>query len=75
MKLTIDNLDGQGAVDYSGAVDGSEPLVIERILNAPSMAKGLLCLEGSGLATPARRGRVVIAADAGDAAVYRVPDD
>ena len=26
MKLTIDNLDGLGAVDYSGAVDASQPL-------------------------------------------------
>ncbi len=65
MRLTIDNLDGLGAVDYSGAVDGSAPVSLTRTLNAPSIAKGVLCLEGSGLAVPARRGRVVMRSDAG----------
>ena len=63
--MTIDNLDGLGAVDYSGAVDGSAPLSIARTLNAPSIAKGVLCLEGSGLATPVRRARVVVSSDLG----------
>ena len=65
MTLTIDNLDGLGAVDYSLAIDRSEPVAIERTLNAPSIAKGLLCLEATALATPARRGRVVIASHSG----------
>ncbi len=65
MKLTIDNLDGLGAVDYSAAIDASQAVKIERTLNAPSIVTGLLCLEGSGLAVPARRGRVVLTADAG----------
>ena len=47
LKLTIDNLDGLGAVDYSGAIDHSAPLKIVRTLNAPSIAQGVLCLEGS----------------------------
>ncbi len=65
MRLTIDNLDGLGAVDYSAAVDCSEALAIERTLNAPSIARGLLCLEGTSLAMPARRGRVILTSAAG----------
>ncbi len=65
MILTIDNLDGRGAVDYSAAVDASAPLVLTRVLNAPSILKGVLCLEGSALAVPVRRGRVVVTSDAG----------
>ncbi len=65
MRLTIDNLDGLGAVDYSAAVDGSEALAIQRALNVPSLAKGLLCLEGTSLAVPVRQGRVVLTSAAG----------
>ena len=65
MRLTIDNLDGLGAVDYSAAVDCSEALTIARTLNAPSIASGLLCLKGTSLAVPARRGRVILASAAG----------
>ncbi len=65
MRLTIDNLDGLGAVDYTAAIDCSEPLAIERTLNAPSILKGLLCLAASALAIPARRGRIIVTSDAG----------
>lgn len=65
MILTIDNLDGLGAVDYSAAIDRSETLTITRTLNAPSIAKGLLCLEGAALAIPARQGRVTITSISG----------
>ncbi len=65
MILTIDNLDGLGSVDYSPAVDDSAPLGITRVLNAPSVLKGVLCLEGGKLQVPARRGRVVVSSDAG----------
>ncbi len=65
MQLTLDNLDGLGPVDYSAAIDNSQPLVIERNLNAPSVAKGLLCLVGSALAVPVRRARIVISTSAG----------
>jgi hypothetical protein len=65
MQLTIDNLDGHGAVDYSGALDRSEPVSIERSLNAPSLAKGMLCLEGTSLIAPVRQARVVLTSDAG----------
>jgi hypothetical protein len=65
MMLTIDNLDGRGAVDYSAAIDRSQKVEIIRVLNAPSTAKGMLCLVGSGLAVPVRRARIVMTADAG----------
>ncbi len=65
MKLTIDNLDGRGAVDYSATLDRSVPLTLERTLNAPSLAKGRLCLQGSGLGAPVRRARVSVSSDSG----------
>ena len=36
MKLTIDNLQGQGAQDYTGAVDGTKPPKVERKGNQPA---------------------------------------
>ena len=36
MKLTIDNLQGQGPQDYTGAVDGTKPPKVERKLNQPA---------------------------------------
>ena len=63
MKLTIDNLDGLGAVDYSAALDRSAPFELVRTLNAPSIARGRLCLAGAGLATPIRRGRLAVRSD------------
>ena len=68
MKLTIDNLDGRGAIDYSGALDrsnGSAPATVKRTLNAPSTFTATLCLEGTQLAVPARRGRVAVLAENG----------
>ena len=65
MQLTFDNLDGLGPVDYTAAIDTSAPFEIERTLNAPSVLKGLLCLEGSALTVPARRGRVLVSSDGG----------
>ncbi len=60
MQLTIDNLDGLGPIDYTAAIDNSEPFEINRTLNAPSALRGMLCLEASILPTPVRRGRVVV---------------
>jgi len=65
VTLTIDNLDGLGAVDYSAAIDRSEPVAIARTLNVPSIAKGVLCLASTARAIPVRRGRVVITSQAG----------
>jgi hypothetical protein len=65
VHLTIDNLDGLGAIDYTHAVDVSAPLEVLRRLNQPTRLKAVLCLAGSTLATPVRRGRVSVASDAG----------
>lgn len=65
MKITIDNLDGVGAVDYSAAVSADGPLKIERVLNAPSRCSGMLDINGGALAAPARRGRVVVTSESG----------
>jgi hypothetical protein len=65
MKLTIDNLDGAGAVDYSPTLCASGPLKIERVLNAPCICSCLLDVSDAGLAIPARRGRIVAAAENG----------
>jgi len=63
VKVTIDNLDGLGAVDYSAAVCADGPLKIERLLNAPSRCSGMLDVSDAAVAVPARRGRVVVASD------------
>jgi hypothetical protein len=60
MQLTLDNLDGLGPIDYTAAIDASEPFEIVRTLNAPSVLKGTLCLAASLLPTPVRRARVVV---------------
>jgi hypothetical protein len=42
MILTIDNLAGAGAVDYSAVLCADHPLKIERVLNATSRCSGML---------------------------------
>ena len=66
MRITIDNEDGLGAVDYSDAVAEEGPLTIQRTLNAPSRCTAELILGTKGLANPVRRGRVVVTSDNGD---------
>jgi hypothetical protein len=65
VKMTIDNLDGAGAVDYSAALCTDGPLKIERALNAPSICSGMLDVSDASLAVPARRGRVVVTTASG----------
>src|SRR5438270_2201901 len=60
--MTIDNLDGAGAVDYSGALCADGRLKITRSLNAPSVCSGLLDVGDAGLVLPKRRGRIVVTA-------------
>ncbi|HWW98505.1 MAG TPA: hypothetical protein VNY74_12435 [Edaphobacter sp.] len=62
MKMTIDNLNGGGAVDYSAALCADGPLKIARSLNAPSVCNGLLDVGDAALGVPVRRGRVVVTA-------------
>jgi hypothetical protein len=63
--MTIDNLDGAGAVDYSCALCADGPLKIARSLNAPSVCSGMLDVGDAGLTVPVRRGRVVVTAASG----------
>jgi hypothetical protein len=65
VKLTIDNLDGAGAVDYSAALCTTGPLKIARTLNAPSICSGMLEVSDASLVVPVRRGRVVATAASG----------
>jgi hypothetical protein len=62
VKVTIDNLDGAGAVDYSAALCADGPVKIARGLNVPSVCSGMLDVSDAGLAVPVRRGRVVVTA-------------
>lgn len=66
MKLTIDNLDGNGAVDYSQSVVATEKFVIKRQLNQPSLCSFTLAPQVVNLPTPIRHGRVVVADDNGN---------
>ena len=65
MRITIDNLDGLGAVDYTGSVAAEGPITIQRGLNVPSRCTWEIVLGLGGLATPVRHARVVVASDAG----------
>jgi len=62
VKITIDNLDGLGAVDYSGAVAAEAPVTVQRALNAPSRCTAEIVLGVDALAVPKRRGRLVVSA-------------
>jgi hypothetical protein len=65
VKLTIDNLDGNGVMDYSEALAASRPLLIQRKLNAPSICSFGLVLTGVDPEMPARNGRVIVTDDNG----------
>ncbi len=65
MRITIDNEDGRGAVDYTGAVAVEGPVTVQRQLNQPSRCTAEIALGVGALAVPVRRGRVVVTSDAG----------
>jgi len=65
VKITIDNLDGAGVLDYSSAVCADSPLKIERTLNAPSRCSGMLDVSAGKLEAPARRARVAVTSASG----------
>lgn len=60
MRLFIDNLDGQGPVDYSPWVLRSGPIEIVRTWNEPSVCSASLFADG---AAPVQRGRVLVLGD------------
>jgi hypothetical protein len=62
VRITIDNLDGLGAMDYTGAVAVEGPITVQRALNEPSRCTAEILLGVEGLAVPARRGRVTVTA-------------
>ncbi len=65
MKLTIDNYDGNGPVDYTSSIVAGRPFRIVRRLNQP-VTCAVTLFPASGLATPARNGRMVLADDSGN---------
>jgi hypothetical protein len=64
VKLTIDNNDGKGAVDYSASIVAAQPFRIVRRLNEP-VTCGVTLLPAQGVAIPARNGRIIVADDSG----------
>jgi len=65
VNVTIDNLDGNGALDYTGAVIPGVPLRIERQLNEPTICNFKLAPNITNLRVPLRLARIVIADDSG----------
>jgi hypothetical protein len=64
LKITIDNHDGLGAVDYSARLCTEKPLQIKRALNEPSLLAAMVdCSDGSMI--PVRGARVRVLADNG----------
>jgi hypothetical protein len=66
VKITIDNQNGLGPVDYSAAICADsateDPVVIERRMNQPTLARLLLDCASHGLPAPAHNAAVVIVA-------------
>jgi hypothetical protein len=60
MTLIIDNLQGQGAVDYTAWLDGNVVSRIERKLNQPSQMQFALGATAAGFVTPVIGARVAL---------------
>jgi hypothetical protein len=60
MKLMIDNLLGQGAVDYTAALDGTVAPRVERKINQPASLKCSLLGSAVGFVVPTIGARVVL---------------
>jgi hypothetical protein len=60
MKLTIDNLQGQGPQDYSAAVDGTKPPKVERKMNQPAELQFSLVGNSPGFVIPVMGARVML---------------
>jgi hypothetical protein len=61
MKLTIDNLQGLGPVDYTATVDGTVAAGIERAINQPSSLRVSVLANVPGFAAPLIGARVTLA--------------
>src|SRR5690348_10251267 len=66
MKLTIDNHDGAGARDYTGAVDAEQRPRVRRRLNRPAEAEIRLVSAEAQFIAPAAGGRVILAREDGE---------
>jgi hypothetical protein len=60
MKLTIDNLQGQGPQDYTGALDGTNLPRVERKLNQPAELQFSLVANSPGFVVPVTGARVTL---------------
>jgi hypothetical protein len=60
MKLTIDNLQGQGPQDYTGALDGMKLPNVERKLNQPAELQFSLVANSPGFVIPVMGARVTL---------------
>lgn len=65
MKLTIDNVHGQGPQDYTLAMDGTKPPAVQRKMNQPAEMKISLLASGSGFVIPSAGGRVILTKENG----------
>jgi hypothetical protein len=65
LKITIDNHDGLGAVDYTQCLAVSGSFTLTRTLNKASVCTMLLDCNAAGRATPSKYGRVTVTSDAG----------
>ena len=63
MRITIDNLDGLGAVDYTSVVAPEGPITLQRVLNKPTRCTAELVLGVNSLTVPTRQARVIVTAD------------
>jgi hypothetical protein len=65
LRITIDNLDGLGARDYTSSIAPEGPITVQRTLNEPTRCAAELVVGAEGLPLPSRLGRVVVESDAG----------
>ena len=65
MRITVDNLDGRGAADYTTALDGSVAPQLVREINKPSKFTCSL-LGGNGFVVPVAGARITVALANGD---------
>ena len=61
MQLTIDNLDGGGALDYTAALGAEPPARVLRRLNRPAELRAALVATDPGFVVPAAGARVLLA--------------
>ena len=66
MRITVDNLDGRGAVDYTAALDGTVAPQLLRVINQPSKFTCSLLGSGTGLVVPMAGARITVALANGD---------